>query len=237
MKNILLITSFILSAMFCSAQLPFAIAHQGIICDQNNDPIRNSEIPLRISIYEENNSLIFFQETQRVTTNDVGHYIVAIGRGEKIIGTIPGVNWLNQNQYAVIEVDLEDDGTYVPLTNVPFLSVPIANYAMDAVQGSTGLAGPQGPTGPTGASGPAGPRGMQGPPCPDGAQGGQGPEGPRGPHGLQGPDGPDGFGLYPALSTPPADPYRGQTYIDNGSNRSDGKIGFRYYDGAKWLDM
>ena len=127
-------------------------------------------------------------------------------------------------------------------------------------QGPIGPQGPTGPEGPVGPQGPKGPMGPEGPPGPEqGAQGPQGPpgpagdpNGPKGPTGPKGPPGPtgpagvsggggnpglDGRGLQAVLSSPPDFPREHDIYLDNGTNRADGLPGFRYYDGAAWIDL
>jgi len=122
--------------------------------------------------------------------------------------------------------------------------------------GEPGAIGPQGREGPAGPQGPAGDRGpqgpMEGPPGPIGPTGPPGdPNGPPGPKGAQGPPGP--IGPYPGiaptgpmglsgipvqdiLSTPP-DPLSQNIYLDDGSNRQDGQLGFRIHISGVWMDL
>lgn len=125
-------------------------------------------------------------------------------------------------------------------------------------QGVQGLPGPQGddnqgppgPAGPQGDPGPPsniqGPPGPEGPPGPNGGPpgpvGDQGPPGPDSPDGVQGPIGPTGPNIFEnkdfnMTSTPPANSDISTIYIDDGTNRADGKPGFRWYDGSQWLDI
>ncbi len=111
----------------------------------------------------------------------------------------------------------------------------------DGPQGETGDQGPQGDQGPEiGEPGPRGPVGLPG--DPNGSQGEQGPQGNTGlpgPPGLiqVGAAGPSGIGQQNIFITPPASPKLDDIYLDSGANRVDGKIGFRYYDGANWIDL
>lgn len=64
----------------------------------------------------------------------------------------------------------------------------------------------------------------------------QGSQGPRGPQGAQGPRGPQGIDFDQILSSPPEAKLH-SVYLDDGTNRADSKVGFRYYDGQKWIDL
>lgn len=101
--------------------------------------------------------------------------------------------------------------------------------------------GPQGPKGPTGdPGGLKGPEGPTGPPGQDGETATQGPQGPQGPQGGLGPQGFKGvdFALgAQATSIVPTPSNSLNIYLDDGSNRNDGKIGFRFFDGTQWIDL
>jgi len=123
-------------------------------------------------------------------------------------------------------------------------------------KGETGEVGPAGWTGPQGPWGPAGDRGPQGPlegppgppglpgpagdpngpPGPKGDPGPPGPSGPVGSLGAKGPKGSVGIPVQDILSIPP-DPLMQNIYLDDGTNRLDGKLGFRYYISGEWKDL
>lgn len=237
MKHIYIFLAFIFhTSLF--AQVPFAISHQGVICDSKNDPIENEEIKLRISIVLNGSTTPQYQETKIVTTTANGYFKTAIGRGEIIQGSMDAVDWSRGNHAAMIEADLNNDGSYTSISSVSFFPVPIANYSLRATMGRVGFTGPQGPAGPTGPTGAAGPQGAQGPACPQGPAGPTGEPGDPGPVGPSGPAGRAGFSLnFLPMSSPPTNPSRGRKYMDDGTNRADGKYGLRYYDGNQWIDL
>ncbi len=125
--------------------------------------------------------------------------------------------------------------------------------------GPVGLEGEQGPiglTGATGAMGPPGPMGDQGPS--GGIQGATGPEGPPGPDkgdkgptgpagpagassatGPQGPKGEDGQNGLVRMEMTSQPPTGDSTfYLDDGTNRSDGRPGFRIkLSLGGWVDL
>ena len=92
-----------------------------------------------------------------------------------------------------------------------------------------GMIGPKGPTGPQGpAGGPTGPQGQTGP------AGNSGPSAPQGPQGAKGPDGLTRFVMTNVTPTANGDQ---NIYLDDGTNRIDGKPGFRYWNGTSWIDI
>jgi len=127
---------------------------------------------------------------------------------------------------------------------------------------SKGDPGPAGPAGPSANQapcfvswGPEGPPGPQGLSCWDINGNGigdlaedtngdgaftahdcQGLEGPQGDMGPAGPSGISGLPIEELLSSPPAKVLH-RIYLDNGTNRADGRPGFRYYDGQTWIDL
>ena len=127
----------------------------------------------------------------------------------------------------------------------------IGDQGPEGPEGPAGVAGPAGPPGPNGPQGPIGlpstnigPEGPQGPPGPGG--GPQGPIGPAGPAGLAGSAGQQGAAGLPGSSfadyaemtnVVPTPSSELNLYVDDGTNRADGKPGLRYYNGTTWIDL
>jgi len=128
---------------------------------------------------------------------------------------------------------------------------PTGDFGPAGPQGLQGPTGPQGPAGPMGDDGPSsnivGPAGPQGPPGRNGGPAGpMGERGPKGPNGADGADGATGYagkefynvdGFNILNTTPINGITEGLLYIDDGSNRQDGKPGFRIYKGTSWIDL
>lgn len=115
-------------------------------------------------------------------------------------------------------------------------------------QGDIGPIGDKGPKGPTGPQGPStGTPGPAGPPGPAGSGGG--PMGPAGlpgdagypgPMGVTGPlgiSGPFAHKKLEALSVAPINPEVNSFYLDDGTNRANGRLGFRFWNGNSWIDL
>lgn len=128
----------------------------------------------------------------------------------------------------------------------------LGDAGMNGPKGATGIDGPQGPIGEQGPqglvgergpisniAGPQGPQGPQG--LPGGPRGDQGPKGDRGPQGPTGqcsigPRGPSWISQVEVKSQPPPTVFD-NIYLDDGTNRSDGRPGFRFFDGTVWIDL
>ena len=235
MKKNILAFVFSCMAIVVIAQAPLAINYQGIALNEDRAVINNQEITLRISILETASSNTpLYTETHLVYTSAIGHFLITIGEGTAVLGDFGDLKWAGSTYWTRIEMDENQSGNYRLIGSNEFLSVPIANYAISALHGLPGVKGPNGPNGP---KGPTGPAAAQGPACPSGIQGPPGDPGPPGPTGPQGPAGIGGFGVLPAQSTPPENPVHGAIYMDDGTNRSDGKFGLRQFDSSNWIDL
>jgi len=212
-----------------------AINYQGVALDVEGEAIVDMTISIQISILEGSpTGTPIYIETHQVQTNDIGHYMLAIGRGNIQQGAFDRILWGQSGYWTKIDIDTENDNNFRQLAIIEFLSVPIANYALTA---KSGVAGPRGPTGPTGPKGPIGPAGDDPIACPAGRTGDTGDPGPPGPKGLKGPTGPDNFPILITQSDVPIDPFEGLFYMDDGTNRGDTSIGMRYFDGSVWIDL
>lgn len=221
--------------LLISGQSPLAINYQGVALDEQGAAIIDMTINLQISILEGSSSgLPVYTETHQVSTNAIGHYMLAIGKGTITQGAFTDINWGQSGYWTKIDIDRDNTNEYKQLAIVEFLSVPIANYALTA---RSGAAGPRGPTGPVGPTGPIGDTSPVGPQCPAGLSGDPGDPGPQGRQGPPGPNGQPGFPILLAQSEVPLDPTDGLFYMDDGSNRTDGSVGMRYFDGSAWIDL
>lgn len=115
--------------------------------------------------------------------------------------------------------------------------------------------GPPGPTGPPGKDsviyGPDGPEGLPGYPCwklsplPSDAEDKNGDGianvadccGRMGPAGPTGPQGPAAETIFQMSEQIPAPSSNLNLYLDDGTNRADGRPGFRFWNGQEWLDI
>jgi uncharacterized protein (TIGR02145 family) len=149
-------------------------------------PLTNTNICLRFSIYK--GTVLEYQETRNLSTDEFGMVNTIIGNGVYIGGTsttLASVDWDGNAKNLIVEVDVKGAcSEFLEISNQPFTYVPYAFYAENS-----GTPGPQGPAGPTGAQGPQGVAGTTGPQGPIGLTG---PTGPQGIAGATGPQGPAG---------------------------------------------
>ena len=139
---------------------------------------------------------------------------------------------------------------------------PAGPPGLPGEKGEYGLVGAEGPIGPMGIKGPNGPKGQQGERgdmAPNGMVGPKGPDGPEGlpggptgpqgfdgppglpgpsaPQGPAGPPGPDGHSRFLMTNEVPTASASLNIYLDDGTNREDGRPGFRVWTGNEWVDI
>lgn len=193
MKIIQNIILCLLLSLSLSAQVPQAISFQGMAMD-NNGVIADQDVEVVITILEGGVSgPNVYHETHFLTTSDLGHFTLEIGRGTNPNGTFSDIDWGSGDHFADFDIF---DGTHNILVSgqVQLVSVP---YAFAALESANGIIGPEGPMGPMGIAGPQGIQGPQGQKGPPGIDNGgapvEGPQGPQGPAGPQGETGPIGI--------------------------------------------
>lgn len=191
--NILFITLLMASSIL-SAQVPQAFSYQGLVMDSNGDLVTDSQVGIEIEIYSINDPGTY-TESHSVTSTDLGHVNLEIGRGTSAANqSFDDVLWNAGGVFMNISMDVSGGTDFQLVGTVQLLSVPFAFYADQAADGIQGPIGPTGPTGDQGAEGATGAIGIAGQPGtgvgPSGPQGNPGPAGPEGPQGIKGPEGP-----------------------------------------------
>lgn len=219
MKNILIIIS-LFTASFAYGQVNEGFAYQGLLVDENGYGIENVTAEFIISISSNSNENgNIYQERQEVMTDDNGVFNFVIGNGEVLLGSMSDIDWLAAIPYVGIQYNLVDGNGLRDLGYTQFRSVPFCFYSKYVVcqKGPKGIRGEHGPYGAVGQTGVTGATGQKG---------------------EKGVDGEPGLPITPMLDTIPANTIlEGTIYLDDGTNREDGKPGFRYYDGDIWLDL
>ncbi len=210
-----IITILYISTVFCTsgvfAQLPQAFSYQGIALDKEDKPLVNQQLGFKISILEDNAAgNTVYCETHTASSSEIGLFNLQIGRGTVVDGSFGAINWGIKRHFVKVEMDAAGGENYTLAGTVELLTVPYALYALESGNNVPGPAGPPGPPGVNGTSGAPGP---------------------------PGPPGPPGFGIIDMLSEVPANAAKGFTYLDDGSNRENGKPGFRFFDGSSWIDL
>ena len=227
--NKLLVTILLsLAAQWLLSQIPTAFNYQGIALDVAGEPVNAAAIGIKISILKGSmDGSVEYSETHQATTSTTGLFDINIGRGTPLVQTISEVDWGAAAHFMSIELDLSGGQAFQFASVIELHAVPYAFLAAEprgekGEQGLPGPIGPQGPKGMDGVPGPTGPTGFAGP---------------AGPAGEPGDPGPAGFGIMVMRNQPPSFPRDKLIYMDDGTNRVDGTIGLRYYDGTKWIDL
>lgn len=205
-----------------------AIDYQTVITDNQGDVINLVEVELQVDLIQDSaNGNTVYSETHTTTSGLSGEVSIAIGLGTPLGNNFSEVNW-EKPHYIEISVKPEGFTSFIKTGTVELLSVPYALFALNltceqgcpgedsSLSGNVGAQGPQGPQGPQGATGAQGPQGNGG--------------GPGGP-------GTPGMLTLEATSVVPSSPSSGQMYLDDGSNRTDGVPGFRFYNGSQWINL
>lgn len=204
-----------------------AFPYQTIVTDGEGLPIKDVATEVQVDLIQGTaTGTVVYTETHSATTGLNGELYLEIGNGVASGTAFDEVDW---SQPHFIELSYQPNGfmAFVPMGKVQLLSVPYALFALK-VTCEEGCPGEDGPAGEDGFPGPAGPQG------PQGFQGAQGPAGTDGVNGLPGKSGLEALSLS---VTVPAMPDSGDFYLDDGTNRADGKPGLRYWDGTNWINL
>lgn len=237
MKRYIVFFLFISPFFLLNAQVSNAFSYQGVAMDIAGNAIANQQLGVQISIIQDNHEgEVVYTEIHNPTTTQDGQFTLAIGRGAVVDGQFSAIKWGANRQFIGVSLDLTGGTNYQFIGSTELLAVPYAFHAN--VSGNR--QGPRGPQGAPGDVGETGPPGILPPDfcCgPGDRKGPKGATGPPGPAGLPGPPGKDGLANLKKTATIPSNPANGQIYLDNGTNRSDGKTGLRYFDVNQWVDL
>ena len=158
------------------AQIPQGVNYQAVAYDANGFELSNKEVGVRISIVEGSAfGTPQLVEEHDVLTTEQGLFSIIIGQGALLggeVGSLLDIPWGSNTYFLKIELDTENNGSYMDFGTQQFMSVPYALYAE-----SSGTPGPEGPEGPQGIQGETGEVGPEGPQGPQGETGEQGPQG------------------------------------------------------------
>ena len=223
MKYLFIYISLLLSIGMV-AQINEAFNYQGLLLDSKGNALdkRTANFIVTLSSDALGNQ-VFYQEAHTLTTNENGLFQLVIGEGSPLEGAMSNVDWLESIPYMGVVYDLADGRGAIDLGAIKFNAVPFSLYSKFVVC-QDGLQGPDGPEGPQGAQGPQGRDALP-------AQ--------KGEKGNSGSPGIDGLPITTMLDIEPntAGLVNGYVYLDSGTNRTDSKPGFRYYDGSNWIDL
>jgi len=223
LKLLLLIVASLLITKNAVAQ-KHTLPYQTIITDKEGDPIKEVDVEILVELRGfASTGAVLYSETVTQKTDLNGAVAFNIGTGSAQGIEFTELDW-SIPMYVQIHFKPLGFINYFSNTSAQLLSVPYAAFSIYSrcEQGCPGKPGPPGPQGPQGPQGPAGP---------NSSPGATGAQGPQGPQGLQG-----SFDLT-LRSSPPFSPIDNEVYLDDGTNRGNGKAGFRIYLNNNWQDL
>jgi len=136
MKNIALLTVYLLLSVFLFGQAPAEVNYQGVARNAKGNLLSNQSISLRLSIHDGSiDGPIVYQETRTLRTSNYGLFTVGIGSGgaTSVTGTMSTVNWgSGGGKFLQIEMDPEGRNSFIHMGTSQLLAVPYAFYAEKA---------------------------------------------------------------------------------------------------------
>ncbi len=106
------------------------INYKALIKDNLGIAIANGNIDVRFTIIADTGPTNVYLETHTGATTDAnGIVILTIGDGTPDTGVFSDIAWGSYTHSLKVEIDIEQDGSFVDLGTTQFMSVP---YAMEA---------------------------------------------------------------------------------------------------------
>ncbi len=131
MKRLLIISLFFCAMISVRAQAPEKINFQTVIHHTEGSEIPNQEVKLIVNILAGSaNGDIVYREEHSVESSDFGLINLKIGDGEVLYGQWTDIDWGNNEQYLMLELDTSGSGnSFVDMGVAQLLSVPYALFA------------------------------------------------------------------------------------------------------------
>ena len=134
MKRILFILLTLINS-YSFAQVPKSFNYQGVSRDASGNPIINTSISVRTTIYDGSpTGTIQYQETQTTMTNGFGLFKMEIGNGTPTINVFDSIIWEVGTKFLEIEFDPNGGTNYILSGTTQILSVPYALHSGDITQ-------------------------------------------------------------------------------------------------------
>ncbi len=125
MKKIVFSLGFIFLSVLMFGQVPATINYQAVLRDASGNLMKNKNVTLQFKLAS--GSLVYYVETQSVTTDDYGTVNLKIGTGTATMGKWADIPWTNANVKCTISID--NNGSWDLLGTEDFSSVPYAEHS------------------------------------------------------------------------------------------------------------
>ncbi|WMJ72283.1 fibrobacter succinogenes major paralogous domain-containing protein [Cytophagaceae bacterium ABcell3] len=112
------------------AQAPKQFSYQAVIRNEANEPLKEKEVGIRLSILAgspEGDAV--FEETHQIYTNEAGLISLHIGAGDIVSGELASIEWHDGTYFIKTEADPDGGSDYDIVGVSQLLSVPYAIYS------------------------------------------------------------------------------------------------------------
>lgn len=121
------------AGILANGQVPKSFSYQGLIRTQENKPVANTIIALRMLMLKEfEDGDVVYQEEHKVRTDSFGVFSIRIGEGKNALGAIENIDWSENLFFLRTEADINGGSMYKEIGVTQFQSVPMALYAANA---------------------------------------------------------------------------------------------------------
>ena len=136
MKKTLLMVFMLMGMLsFGFAQSPEAINYQAVVRSNSGVVMANQSLTVKVGIYSDAaGTMLAFEETHSLSTNDYGMLSLKIGQGTLSSGAFASIDWANTQPY--IKVEIDDGGGFADLGLHELVTVPYAFHATSADKAS-----------------------------------------------------------------------------------------------------
>jgi hypothetical protein len=140
MKKLRLII-FVAGLSFCMlaiGQVPQMIDYQGMARDGSGNPIANSVISLRLSVWQGPlPGTLVYSEKHTPMTNAYGLFHLMIGDGSVLSGNFAAINWPHGNFWVQTEIDPNGGNSFIDMGMSKLATVPFAFYSASSGGGGS----------------------------------------------------------------------------------------------------
>ncbi len=132
--------------LLVSGQVPQMIDYQGMARDGAGNPIANSVISLRLSVWEGPlPGTMVYSEKHTPLTNSYGLFHLMIGDGSVLSGNFGAIIWAHGDYYVQTEIDPNGGNSFIDMGMSKLATVPFAFYAANSGGGGSSPWLPNGP--------------------------------------------------------------------------------------------
>jgi len=135
MKNLKLLffTACISLGLLASGQVPQMIDYQGMARNGAGNPIANSVISLRLSVWQGPlPGTMVYSERHTPLTNSYGLFHLMIGDGNILSGNFAAIDWSTGDYWVQTEIDPNGGTSYIDMGMSKLATVPFAFYAANS---------------------------------------------------------------------------------------------------------